>query len=320
MHDVAEQIRASRPDPGGLTPLDTASLRRRARRRDTISRAAGTVAVVSLFAGGAAVVDAVRPTVSGIDIVDPGESSYAGSEDRADSPDWERLDVSAAADQLIELSRGQSAPELPPPAGHVFRAHDIYVSQEPGQDHPWAVVESVLEADRQARGTRRSGTAELRGLDDDAERTDIVERVQQHRPELAETTLVGPDQQDQISWPEGDDEEPQLSDVRAELDSVGTMDPSLAAGLAVRPDVRIELLELLKAHADLVTYRGVVSDLAGRETVAFSLPLSRGFGGGTATLLFSPEDATPHGWEYHSDSNGWRMETLVAAEVVEATS
>lgn len=319
MHDITKQIRQSRPDRDGLTPLDTDSLSRRARRRDTISRAAGTVAVVALIAGGAAVVDAVRPTGSGIDIVDSGENSYAGSQGQAINPDWERLDVSAAADQLIELSRGQGAPQLPPPAGHVFKAHDIYVSHEPGGDDPWVIFESVLEADRQARGTRTSGTAEIPGMDDDVERSDIVELVQQHRPELTKTTQVGPYQQDRISWSERDNEKRQLSAVGTELDSEGTMDPSVAAGLAVDPDMRIELLELLKAHADLVTYQGVVSDLAGREAVAFSLPLSRGLGGGTATLLFSPEDATPHGWESHSDRNGWRMATLVVAEVVEAT-
>ena len=342
--DISTMLKNTTPED--LPPLDVDAAMRQGRRARTIrttslaAAGVGATAVIAL-----AVVPGLGPAVRVDDpVLGAGGQTTAPSPDSSQpaagsTPDeaelratWDGLTLDDAVDRLILAADAAPEIDLPPAPGEGYRLAALNVAQESGYDgtavdsskDEWqlTVVESVTGP--QGAGWQQSGTAtRVQPADASIDRQgvrSVVETVGDIA--MGERWRTGdPSAAPGTGWEFTPDP---TVDMDAALDTWLTEagDPlEASSGFLAITSVRTAFLERLPS-LEGVAYEGIVVDLLGRPSVAFSMPFAVGDGGSDvrSQLLLSPETAAPHEWSRHDPTGTsgveWRSVTYTAAEVV----
>lgn len=226
-----------------------------------------------------------------------------------------------AVDRLLTLTRRQDTTVLPPPEGRAVRWHELYVDeQRSAARNMWGVDESVAVVDADGAGRLMWASTSFEHPDVVTERTEALTMARRHRPDFDAASQSSPFAagEHHTFWSRVVDEQAVdavVEGIEFQVD-IGNLEVEPMAHLSVVPGQRERILAAMREHADALTYRGVVPDLVGRPSVAFSLPFGS-WDDTRKTILFSPDDGAPRGWEYGGSQLAWRMWALLDVEPVD---
>lgn len=311
--DIETLLKDNAPGPDQVAPLDLDAARRHGRRRRAVKRVAGAggaaglltvVAVAAVQLAGAPDVQIEGPGFAGDGQASPAQSDPAEPEQSGD--DWSALSLSEAAEQLQDIAAAHAA--LPEPApGQIVEIRTVGVETRGRvDDQGYGSWLGVIEI-----GQRRSGDGSLALLRREVDQMPAGTSLEQIRTRVASMEPAPSDAWELVDGPPPTDDaleeaeqlaydpdpvepRPHETERPQRVYALERLGDALRQGLGDTQVLVRGFDVLLAVGEEHLDYRGMVTDVLGRDGVGFSYddPANNGM---RTLFVFDPDTGRLNG-------------------------